>query len=471
MRIFFTLLLTVITFCTARAQYRMGMDFSDNTYNAVPKKATLTRSLTTFPAAASLKKHTPIPGNQSHYGTCTAWAVAYTARTTVESIKNNWTDKDHITAKAYSPAFLFRQLKPHDNDCDGGSVIDDALQLLKTQGAVAFDLVNDLCLPSLDQQLLTIAENEKIKDYMRLFDPYVSPAIKIQAVKKAIHERKPVVFGMNCPPSFMQAKEVWISNDDPNINYGGHAMCVIGYDDNKYGGAFEIQNSWSTNWGNGGYTWIRYQDFANFTRYAYEIIDLPVAKKGTIDLAGTIELKMENGQNMPIEKKMLSRGLEIVPVIKNNGPFTTYTSKQSYPSGTKFRIAIQNNQPAYVYAISTDMTQKITKIFPFEDGISAALTDSINNILIPDENYFIAFDQQPGTDLLCVLYSKDEIDYNNLVEKIHLEQGTFSERLLKVLGDKLVSPKDINFENSTISFVSNSLGKTVVPLIVELKHH
>ena len=109
-------------------------------------------------------------------------------------------------------------------------------------------------------------------------------------------------------------------------------MCVIGYDDDKYGGAFEVQNSWSTNWGNQGYTWIRYQDFANFTRYAYEIIDLPDGKKGNNDLSGTIQLTLENGQAMPIEKVMLSRGLEIVPVIKSSGPFTTYTSKQSYPS-------------------------------------------------------------------------------------------------------------------------------------------
>ena len=212
MKIFLTLFLTVISFYLTNAQYKTGMDFSDNTYNAVPKKANLTRNITILPSAASLKKHSPIPGNQSHYGTCTAWAVAYTARTTVESIKNNWTDKEQITARAYSPAFLFRQLKPNDTDCDGGSVIDDALQILKTQGAVAFNLVDDLCLPAIDQQLLTVAEDDKIKDYMRLFAPYASQTIKTQAIKKAIHERKPVVFGMNCPPSFMQAKEVWNSN-------------------------------------------------------------------------------------------------------------------------------------------------------------------------------------------------------------------------------------------------------------------
>jgi C1A family cysteine protease len=48
-------------------------------------------------------------------------------------------------------------------------------------------------------------------------------------------------------------------------------MCVIGYDDDMYGGAFEIQNSWGTGWGNDGYIWISYGTFAAFVNQAYEI--------------------------------------------------------------------------------------------------------------------------------------------------------------------------------------------------------
>jgi len=43
--------------------------------------------------------------------------------------------------------------------------------------------------------------------------------------------------------------------------FGGHAMCVIGYSDSKYGGAFEIMNSWGTEFGEGGFFWIKYNDF------------------------------------------------------------------------------------------------------------------------------------------------------------------------------------------------------------------
>jgi len=40
----------------------------------------------------------------------------------------------------------------------------------------------------------------------------------------------------------------------------GHAMCIVGFDDTKFGGAFEIVNSWGDNWANSGFIWIRYDD-------------------------------------------------------------------------------------------------------------------------------------------------------------------------------------------------------------------
>ena len=42
---------------------------------------------------------------------------------------------------------------------------------------------------------------------------------------------------------------------------GGHAMCVIGYDDTVNGGSFRIVNSWGTGWGDNGYFWLSYKDF------------------------------------------------------------------------------------------------------------------------------------------------------------------------------------------------------------------
>ena len=40
--------------------------------------------------------------------------------------------------------------------------------------------------------------------------------------------------------------------------HGGHAVAAVGYDDQRYGGAFKIINSWSQNWGDGGFFWLPY---------------------------------------------------------------------------------------------------------------------------------------------------------------------------------------------------------------------
>ena len=135
-----------------------------------------------------------------------------------------------------------------------------------------------------------------------------------------------------------------------------------------------------------------------------------------------------------------------------------------------YAIYISNNEPAYVYAISTDLTNEITKIFPFEEGISAALTDKKNDVAIPDEDHFIEFDENPGKNFLCVLYSKNELDINDIITKIGTQQGTFSERIFKVIGEKLVAPEHINFAKDKISFQAFSNGKTIVPMMVELSH-
>lgn len=42
---------------------------------------------------------------------------------------------------------------------------------------------------------------------------------------------------------------------------GGHAMCIVGYDDAKQ--AFKVRNSWGIEWGENGYVWIAYNSLKN----------------------------------------------------------------------------------------------------------------------------------------------------------------------------------------------------------------
>ena len=49
-------------------------------------------------------------------------------------------------------------------------------------------------------------------------------------------------------------------------------MCVIGYDDNKSGGSFEVMNSWGEDWGDKGFFWIKYADFPIHVDECYAMI-------------------------------------------------------------------------------------------------------------------------------------------------------------------------------------------------------
>jgi uncharacterized protein YvpB len=446
------------------------MEFDDEEYSQVPKKARLTRGLAIVPSKGSIKQYAPIPQSQGAYGTCTAWAAAYCGRTIMEAIRHNWTDKKVITKNAYSPAFMFRLLKPADSICNGGTVVTDAFGLLKEKGAIPFSELSGQCIPAVTEDQLTRAAGGKIKGYQRTFDITSAAPVKIQAVKKSISEKKPVVIGMICPPSFRYAKEVWEPKEEALKQYGGHAMVVVGFDDEKFGGAFEIQNSWGTTWGNEGYMWVRYNDFARFTRYGYEFIDLPESQPEIADLSGQIRLSLSDGKEMVTNLRVSSRGLDVVPSESAPGPLTIYQTAKPYSSGTRFRIYISNNQPAFVYAISTDLSNEITKIFPYEEGISAALTDKKNDVAIPDEDHFIEFDNKPGKDFLCVLYSREELDLNKLVQQIGSQSGSFEERIFKVIGEKMVDPKNIQFSKDKIAFNGFSRGKKIIPMMVELEH-
>ncbi|MDB5012423.1 MAG: hypothetical protein JWQ25_625, partial [Daejeonella sp.] len=351
-----------------------------------------------------------------------------------------------------------------------GSFIGNAFEILKDKGAIPFKDLAVNCTPAINAEQLTLASQSKIKDYMRLFDSGTGSSLKIQSVKKSISEKKPVVIGMICPPSFMDVTELWVPVEEALESFGGHALCVVGYDDQKFGGAFEIQNSWGTSWGNSGYCWVKYADFAKFTKYAYEFVDLPEIKPEVPDLSGSLKLTLEDGSLMPANLFVSTRGLSVVPANPAPGPLTLYRTVQPYVSGTRFRISISNNEPAYVYAISADLSNEITKIFPYEDGISAALTDKKNDVVIPDEDHFIEFDNKPGKDLLCILYSRNELDFNELVRKISTQQGSFSERIFKVIGEKIVAPKNIQFSKDVISFKGFSKGKSIIPMMVELEH-
>lgn len=447
--------LLIISYWVSAQEYSTGMLFDDAKYEQAPEKPLLTtRSLgANVPQAASLKKYAPYPKSQGQTGTCVAWASAYAARTIVEAKNNNWTDRDLITQKALSPGFLYKHIKSSDDySCQNGSYIDDAMKTMQTTGVPLYSTASELCYQSITPAWFNEAQKYKIDDYAKLFGGTEAKTYKLERVKKSLAEGNPVVFGMYVTHSFYNALELWTPTESPANNLGGHAMCLIGYDDNKYGGAFEIQNSWGTTWGNNGYTWVKYDDFVNFTKYAFEIISMKSAPKGN-KFAGKIEYILPDGKTMDA-------------TYSGN----LYNMNSPYPSGTQFRILITSEQPAFVYAFGTDATNQVFKIFPHKQNVSAALNYQKSEIPIPDEAHFIQMDNTVGNDYLCVIFSREQLDIDRDIAKLSIMSGNFADKIKIHFGDKIIPTNEINYQQNEISFTADATEKSMAVMLVKIQH-
>jgi hypothetical protein len=468
-----------ICYCNASyaQEFVTGLEFSREKYENVTESAPIiTRSVTSVPTKFSLKGYSPTPGSQGLQPSCVGWASAYGARTIANAIKNNWEyNTTKINQNTYSPAFVYNLIKfSTDVNCKRGSYIADAMKLLNTYGVLTmkdFNYNATKCNVKPSDYGYQLAKKNTILTYERLAK-WDTPDNLVGKVKKAIANKNPVVIGMQVSSTFYKAKGSW--NGVHTSKPGGHAMVVVGYDDDKYGGAFEILNSWGASWGNNGFIWVRYDDFKKNTKTAYVLIDnskkvnTNVTNNNDSSLAGELTLKLSNGTNMiPTLANNASRNFNIVKATK-----TTYKIDKSYTSGTQFRIYLKSKQRGYVYLVGYGSGDaSVSKLYPF-DNFSDYFNYTDSEIALPSEDYFIEFDSTPGRDILCVLYSKEKLNIDNIISSVKTASGDFVSRMKKALQYKMYKGSNIKFQSNKISFQTkptNSNAK-VVPLFIEMNH-
>ncbi|MFY0604600.1 MAG: DUF4384 domain-containing protein [Flavobacteriaceae bacterium] len=474
-----------ISYSAFAQEYPTGLEFSKEKYEQVLESAPiLMRSYTSLPSSYSLKAYAPTPGNQGAQPSCVGWASGYGARTIAYAIKNNWRyNTSKINQNTFSPSFVYNQIKfKGDYNCKRGSYIADAMKLIKNNGILKLNQFNynqKSCTSTPSSYLMKNAKRNTIYSFERLSKWGDQSNSFVRKVKKAISEKNPVVIGMNIKKSFYRAKGYWNTYGSQSI--GGHAMVVVGYDDNKYGGAFEILNSWGTLWGNSGYIWVKYSDFKMYTNSTFVMVDnvvKPIVVKDddnikdnvvtTSKISGEITLRLGNGKNMiPTLSNEAKRGFGIVKSTK-----TTYSINQVYTSGTQFRIYLKSKQRGYVYLIGYGSADKsVSKLYPFE-SYSDFFNYTNSEIAIPNEDYFIEFDNKPGRDILCVLYSKEKLNINSIISKAKYGSGDFVQRIKSALQYKMFKGDDLTFSNDKIAFSasSKSASAKVVPIFIQMNH-
>ena len=231
-----------------------------------------------LPARYSLERYVP-PVMTQRGGTCVGFSSLYYGLSTMYNIQfniTNWRDK---LAHSFDPYFIYSLMKSNVNNCDSGLNMASAFNNLIDLGTKKMFLTPFL---KCDE---TWTE-DKFVSIAPLTMPYRintwywwdtdNPNLDLSYIAKLqIANGTPVIVGMDYVKSMgtyssgstygVTDEGLWMPSPNESVD-GGHAMCVVGYDDNKFGGAIRIVNSWGTDYGDRGYLWVKYSDFNKFTK-------------------------------------------------------------------------------------------------------------------------------------------------------------------------------------------------------------
>lgn len=257
--------------------------------------------LAPVPIASSALIETPYAppvGDQATAGTCAAWATS-TAITTASNKAANRTDK---VARAdmsniASARHIYTQM-PDPTDaagladkrvCWGTSLMMVMSNVVKTGGVGSFQSAPYAPIgtgtserdASVNQCAYSVAvANNKAwsadKAKFKIDGVRLVPR-NVQSIKSELRAGNAVAFGARLNQAFYDAaqqgkvltlQDVKASLASGNPHSGGHAMTIVGFDDNIK--AFKVQNSWGTGWGENGYIFVAYDLMVDTTSFAMD---------------------------------------------------------------------------------------------------------------------------------------------------------------------------------------------------------
>jgi len=473
-----TLFLFISTFTFAQTQRSTGLLFDDDAYGKTPLKAknVAFQDVVTEFSSASLKQFAPKVGNQEGYSTCVGWASAYYARTILEARVTNNLNTSAITQGTFSPVFTYLNSNvENDYNCQQGAFIGRAMETMVEKGVPYYKDFNVMCETKIPENLYEQAEKFKIKDFARIFGSDEEADFKVDGVKRSLLNGNPVVIGFMVDNSFHSAKNVYVPDELGTT--GGHAMCIVGFDDDKYGGSFEIVNSWGEGWGNEGYIWIKYADFAKQTRYAFEMIPMkskPLEKKV---LAGEVDFVLRNNTPMKVFNAEGEYSGSVFSaqkvVIDEEESIGDYVTELAYPTGTAYRMVAKVNQPAYVYVFGVDSDNEFSPLFPHEDGVSPFINSDNSEVILPatasGRKAHAVLSKDVEKDYTIAVFSLEKIDMGKVEQQLTQMEGTLLDKLYVIFENQLIPKDDIKLGKDKMSFTAEFDKGALAMMILDIK--
>lgn len=257
--------------------YKTGLLFKDPRKDPGAKQI-----LKVFPAGKAIdygkykatscdnSQYLPPVDSQGAQGSCVGWAVGYYYKTYQENREHNRTsaiereDADNIC----SPAYIYNLIHVKG---DNGAYFGDAYQVLDDLGCTSlakmpYSSGDYTTWPSTDafkNGMLnrTQAPTGYTMNYLKLDDD-----IALDQVKQMLLNGHVVTLGISVYDNYNNISDynnIYALADKTGSDRGGHAQCIVGFDDTLVTpdgpGAFRVVNSWGTGWGDNGFYWISYE--------------------------------------------------------------------------------------------------------------------------------------------------------------------------------------------------------------------
>ena len=444
------------------------------------------RGLNFLPSSFSLRDFAPSVGEQQG-GTCVGWATTYAGLSILENIKNNIREQTKKDSSVFSPYFTYTLCKnSYDNECEEGLYIEKALNSLQSVGAIKEKDFKNICsnvgsnfglervLNNTSNKLnAAILISTIKKNRLKGFIPIAGIDI-VQNMKYYLNKKMPIIVGVEMYQSIVKnlVSNVWtgVIDDYP----GGHAMCVVGYDDNKYGGAFEIMNSWGKAYGDSGFIWFRYIDFAKIADAAYALSGI------------------ENSENL--ENTNFDFNVSLSAIGANSSKIIPIEQASNYYSGSNFSsqssllnkyivnyseddqsyrlsISSKNESPLFVYMLSFK-----NSFINLETSFSGKINviDTKNGLILPTNSYsgYTLSKDDYRNKPYCLLVCKTPIDENLLIASIEKQYNSIEDYLQSNFNKQLCinKPKlESRMFDDKIEIVNKNEPNAILPIIIDHK--
>lgn len=168
-----------------------------------------------------------------------------------------------------SPRYLYyyaRKAGHLDVRTDSGADLTDAMTVLKSRGAVAESVWPYVPGKFASSPPHAVAGAKHYRANPRPLDG-------VDEIKATLQHDGPVVAGISVyaslnSPSAANSGVVPDPKPDEQV-VGGHAICIVGYDDARR--RFKFENSWGPRWGAGGYGYVSYDYIAKHGAGAWSL--------------------------------------------------------------------------------------------------------------------------------------------------------------------------------------------------------